>query len=224
VTPTIEAAWIAAGAAGFGVVSTATVAVVGFRSTKNATIRTIAGSTANTMASLAAAREDRLWEKRSAAYEEIIGVLTHRQLKRQHELRMYRLTEAGEQQLKDFFDSYDPPGWFESQARLLAYASNEVRRAFEATRRADLEASGLYQSYVTLAEDNRLAAASGHPGTATDGQTMIKARNAVNPAVQEADAKAEAVIKLIRDELRSKPASTSTALEPSIHRRRRRDR
>jgi hypothetical protein len=223
VTPTIEAAWIAAGVAGFGVVSTATVAVVGFRSTKNATIRAIAATTANTMATLAAAREDRLWEKRAAAYEEIIGVLTHRQMKRQHELRMYRLTEEGEQQLKDFFDSFDPPGWFESQARLLAYASDGVREAFEATRRADLQASGLYQSYVMLAEDNRLAAASGDPGAATDGETMIKARTAVNPAVEEADAKAEVVIKLIRDELRSKPASTTTALEPSIHRRRRRD-
>ena len=130
VTPTIEAAWIAAGATGFGIVSTATVAIVGFPSTKNATVRAISAGTANTMATLAAAREDRLWGRRAAAYEETIAALTHRQMKRQHELRMYRLNEEGEQRLKDFFHSYEPPGWFESQARLLAYASDEVQEAF----------------------------------------------------------------------------------------------
>jgi hypothetical protein len=222
VTPAIEAAWIAAGAAGFGVVSTATVAVVGFRSTRNATVRAIAASTANTMASLAAAREDRLWEKRAGAYEETLAALQYRQVKRQHELRMYRLDEDSEQQLKDFFASYEPPGWFQAQARLRAYASDEVWEAFEATRQADLEVWGLYRQYKMLAEDTRLAVESGRPGAAADGETMLRARRAVNPAVAEAETKDEAVTKLIREELRSKPESTSTALEHSVPRRRRR--
>jgi hypothetical protein len=222
VTPAIEAAWIAAGAAGFGVVSTATVAVVGFRSTRNATVRTITASTANTMASLAAAREDRLWEKRAGAYEETLAALQYRQVKRQHELRMYRLDEDSEQQLKDFFASYEPPGWFQAQARLRAYASDEVWEAFEATRLADQEVWGLYQHWQMLADSNRLAVESGHPGAAADGETMIRARRAVNPAVAEAEARDEAIIKLIREELRNKPESTSTALEHSVPRRRRR--
>jgi hypothetical protein len=224
VTPTIEAAWIAAGAAGFGVVSTATVAVVGFRSTKNATIRAIAASTANTKATLAAARRDRLWDKQGAAYEEVIAALQHRQMKRQHELRMYRLDEDSEQQLKDFFASYEPPGWFQAQARLRAYASDEVWEAFEATRRADLEVWGLRLRWSMLAEDARQAVESGNPGAAPDGEVMIKARRDINPALQEAEAKDEVVIKLIREELRSEPESTGMALEPSIRRRRRRDR
>ena len=223
-TPTIEAAWIAAGAAGFGVVSTATVAVVGFRSTKNATIRTIAASTANTMASLAAAREDRFWEKQTAAYEETLAALQYRQMKRQHELRMYRLDEDSEQRLKDFFVSYEPPGWFQAQARLRAYASDEVWEAFEATRQADFEVWDRYRQWKMLADDNRLLVESGNPGAVTDGQTTINARRAVNPAVEEAEARDEAVIKLIREELRSKPESTGMALEPSTGRSRRRDR
>jgi hypothetical protein len=59
-------------------------------------------------------------DKRGAAYEEVIAALQYRQMKRQHELRMYRLDEGSEQQLKDFFASYAPPGWFQAQARLRA--------------------------------------------------------------------------------------------------------
>jgi hypothetical protein len=73
-----------------------------------------------------------------------------------------------------------------------------------------------------LADSNRLAVESGHPGAAADGETMIRARRAVNPAVAEAEARDEAIIKLIREELRNKPESTSTALEHSVPRRRRR--
>lgn len=72
----------------------------------------------------------------------MIAALQYRQMKRQHELRMYRLDEDSEQQLRDFFASYEPPGWFQAQARLRAYASHEVWEAFEATRQADLEVWG----------------------------------------------------------------------------------
>jgi hypothetical protein len=111
-----------------------------------------------------------------------------------------------------------------TQARLHAYASDEVWEAFEATRQADLGVWGRYRQWKMLADDNRLAVESGRPGAATDGQTTTNARRAVNPAVEEAETRDEAVIKLIGDELRSEPASTSTALEPSTHCRRRRDR
>jgi hypothetical protein len=109
-------------------------------------------------------------------------------------------------------------GWFEAQARLVAYASDEVLDAFEATRQADLAVSGRYRQWLMLAEDNRLAVESGRPGTAHDGQTMIEARKAVGPALEEAEARDQALIKLIRDELRSKPeaAVTITEVPPSL--------
>jgi hypothetical protein len=214
VNPTVEAAWIAAGVAGLGIAGTATVAIAGFRSTKNATIRTIAASTANTMASLAAAREDRLWEKRAAAYEETIAALQYRQMKRQHELRTYRLPEDAEQQLKDFFDSYEPPGWFEAQGRLRAYASDEVQEAFEATRQADLEVRVLYDRWFMLTEQARTAMESGNFAAAPDGSLVVQARKGVNPALEEAEARDEAVIKLIRDELHRRPQSAVMAVPP----------
>jgi hypothetical protein len=64
-----------------------------------------------------------------------------------------------------------------------------------------------------LAEDNRLAVESGRPGAALDGQTMIKVRKDVGPALEEAEARDQALIKLIRDELRSKPEAAVTITE-----------
>ena len=142
-------------------------------------------------------------------------------MKRQHELRMYRLDEDSEQQLKDFFASYEPPGWFQAQARLRAYASDQVQEAFEATRQADLEVRVLYDRWFMLTEQARTAMESGNFAAAPDGSLVIQARRDVNPALEEAEAKDEAVIKLIRDELRSKPESADMALESSIGPRRR---
>jgi hypothetical protein len=215
VNPTVEAACIAAAAAGIGIAGTVTIAIAGFHSTKNATSQAIAAGIASTRATLAAAREDRFWEKQAAAYEEVIAALLYRQMKRQHELRMYRLNDAGEQQIKEFFSSYEPPGWFQAQARLRAYASDEVWEAFEATQKADIEVWGLYEQWKALAEHNRLAMESGRPGVAADGETTLNARRAVNPAVEEAEAREDVVVKLIREELRSKPESTGMALDPS---------
>jgi hypothetical protein len=220
VNPTIEAAWIAAGVGGLGIAGAVTTAIVGFLSTRNATTKTVAAGTASTTATLAAAREERLWERQAAAYEETIAALLHRQMKRQHELRMYRLTEDAEQQLKDFFASYEPPGWFQAQARLLAYASDDVRDAFEATRRADGEVRVRCDRWMAMSEQARLAVASGRPNAAPEGSVMVQARRDVNPALEEAEAKDEAVIKLIRDKLRSKPESIGMTLEPSARRRR----
>lgn len=70
VNSTVEAAWIAAGVAGLGIAGTVTATIAGFRATGSATGQTIEAGIASTKATLAAAREDRLWDKRVAAYEE----------------------------------------------------------------------------------------------------------------------------------------------------------
>jgi hypothetical protein len=194
VNPTVEAAWIAAGVAGLGIAGTVTTAIAGFRATRNATGQTIAAGIASTRATLTAAREDRLWEKQAAAYEEVIAALQYRQMKRQHELRTYRLTEGAEQQLKNFFDSYEPPGWFEGQARLDAYASDEVREAFGATRQADLEFRVLYDRWFMLTEQARTAMETGTFAAAPNGSLVVQARKDVNPALEEAEARDQAVI------------------------------
>ena len=107
---TIEAAWIAAVSAAVGVGGTVTIGVVGFRSSRNSANQAIAAGAAATAATNAA-REDRLWEKHAAAYEDTLRGLLYRQAKRRHELRTYRLPEDDEQQLGDFFAGDEPAGW-----------------------------------------------------------------------------------------------------------------
>jgi len=205
VQPQVEAAWIATGTGSVGIISTAVIAYLGFRNSRKATEATIAGGSANTVATLAAAREDRLWEKRAAAYEETLAELRHRLMKRRHDLRGYRMDEASEQQLKEFFDSYHAPGWFQAQARLTAYASDPVLAAFEASEQAHHEVWARYQRYRMMADDNKRATETGQFGSAHDGEETLAARRAVDPAVEEAEAQDQALIKLIRDELRSIP-------------------
>lgn len=209
VDPTIQAAWIAAGVAGgvgvLGIAGTVVTSVVGSRNTRKATEKTVDAGTANTRATLDAARDDRLWEKKCAAYEETIAGIMHRQQKRRHDLRGYRLDDASEDQLKAVFDAYDPPGWFEAQARLAAYASDLVLEASHDANAAHREVRVCYQRYSMMADDNKLASASGQIGLAHGGEETLAARRAVDPAVDDADAKDARLIMLIRDELRSKP-------------------
>ncbi len=217
VDPTIEAAWIGAGVGGgvgfLGIVGTVVTSAVSSRNTRKATERTVEAGAAHTRATLAAAREDRLWDKQCAAYETTLADVRHRQMKRRNDLRGFRWDEKSEQQLKEFFEGYEAPGWFQTQARLLAYASPSVLDAFEASERAHLEVRKLYLRYSMMADDNREAAQTGRPGLAHDGRGTVDARHAVDPAVEAAEAADEGLIKLIRDELRSKPVA---AMPPAI--------
>ncbi len=203
--PTITAAWISGGVGAVGVVGTAVTAWIGSRSTRKATEQAIAAGADNTRATLAAAREDRLWEKRAAAYETTVEALLYRQQKRYDELRTFRLDEDSEQKIADFFASYQAPGWFETQARLVAYASDATRDAYEVSQRADSEAVARYQDYRLYAEDNKDALSSGNPEDAHDILTMRESRRAMGQAVREAMTTDELLIKVIRDELRSRP-------------------
>jgi hypothetical protein len=215
VDPTISAALISGGVGVLGVAGTAITAWVGSRNTRLATERTVAGGTASTVATLAAAREDRLWEKRAAAYEETVAGLLYRRRKRKDDLRMYRLDQEPEQQLKDFFSSYEPPGWFEARTRLIPYASDAVLDASNGSEGADQEVWNLYRQWLTLVEDNKRAVKSGSPWAAADDETMIKARREVNFALEEAETQDQALIKVIRDELRSKPEAAIVPVAPS---------
>jgi hypothetical protein len=223
VSATIEAAEIAAVATGvvsfLGMAATVITVRVTSRITREITKHTVEAGTANTRATLAAAREDRLWEKQCAAYEETLAEVRHRQMKRQHDLRMYRLDQDSEQHLKDFFGSYDAPGWFQAQARLTAYASEAVLDASKASERAHREVWARYQRYRMMADDNKLAAETGNQAMAHDGKATVQVRHDVDPAVEEAEAMDQALIKVIRDELRSKPeAAMVPAIEPAKRR------
>jgi hypothetical protein len=206
VDPTIAAAWITGGVGALGIAGTVVTAWIGSRNTKLATERTIAAGNATTAATLAAAHDAWLREKQSAAYEETLAGLLYRQAKRSHDLRGYRWDEATEAQLKEVLDRSQPPGWFQTQGRLNAYASDAVREAFEETVRADSMVRRHYEHWQVLHEGAKVAAESGLMDVAArDSDEAVKARKDIPPALGEAQERDQALIKLIRDELRGKP-------------------
>jgi hypothetical protein len=224
VDPTIEAAWIGAAIGGgvgvLGIVGAVVTSVVSSNNTKKATEQTVAGGTTNTVATLAAAREDRLWEKRAAAYEETLTGLLHRQAQRHFELRKYREDNDTEKKLQQFYENYELPGLFETQGRLVAYASDVVMDAFNASRGAHAHVRVQYAHRAALRESARLAQETGRLEGVPDAGTMLDAGRQLDGALEAADAADDALIKVIRDELRSKPeAATLPAPVPVVRRR-----
>lgn len=209
--PTIAAAWITGGVGALGIVGTVVTSVVGSRNTRKATEQAIEASAANTMATLAAAREDRLWEKRSAVYEETLAALLYRGDK-----RFWGVAGAWDkgaaEELRNAYDEYRSTTWFERRGRLYAYASEAVRAASEAALQADVKASTL--SYA--AEDFRKA-----PDLLPNaGEILKKITEDLNSAHQEVRDADDVLIKVIRDELRSRPeaAVPPPANLPAVHR------
>ena len=101
------------------------VAVVGFVTNMHTTTRT-----------LDAARDQRLWERQAEVYEEILAFCAYRQASRQ------RITSLGDSPdiqaaLQRLLGSYEPPSWFQMQARVIAFGSAEVEQAFRNARVAD---------------------------------------------------------------------------------------
>lgn len=203
--PTVAAACISGGVGALGIVGTAVTAWIGSRNTRRATEQAIAAGVNNTRATLAAAHEARLWEKRAAAYEENLIGLLHRQARRVHDLRGFRWDEETEKQMESVLDSYDPPGSFEMRGRLVAYASDAAMSAFNVASGAHGEVRGAYAHRDALKESARLAQASGRLEGVPDGDTMMTAHRQLNNALEAAGDADDALIKVLRDELRSKP-------------------
>jgi hypothetical protein len=186
-----------------------------------ATERTVEAGTADNRATLAAAREDRLWEKRAAAYEETLTGLLHRQAKRHFDLRNYRVAEEEEQKLKQFYENYELPGIFETQGSLVAYASDAVMDAFTASRGAHAKVRVQYSHRAALRESARLAQQSSRLEGIPDSETMTDAQRQLDNALQAADAADDALIEVIRDELRSKPESAMPTVSVTVPAKRR---
>jgi hypothetical protein len=219
VDPNIAAAWITGGVGALGIAGAVVTAIVGSRNTGRATEATIAAGAATTTATLAAAREDRLWERRCAVYEETLTGLLHRQANGREDLRMYRWDEVTERQVKDFVAGYEAPGFFEANSRLLAYGSDVVIDASNASAYTHAEVRRLYGQYRMMADDSKQAAEAGNPWAAADAETMTKARREVNLGLEAAETQDQALIKVIRNELRSKPeAATLPAALPTRRR------
>jgi hypothetical protein len=211
VDPTIAAACITGGVGALGIAGTVVTSVVGSRNTRKAAEQAIAAGAASTSATLAAAREDRLWEKRCAAYEETLAALLYRRDKRFWGVAG-AWDKAAAKELRNAYDEYRSTTWFERRGRLYAYASEAVRAASDAALQADVKASTL--SYA--AEDFRKSALDLLPNA---GETLQKITDGANSAHNEVRAADDALIEVIREELRSRPeAAMPPAQVPAVHR------
>jgi hypothetical protein len=218
--PQIAAALISGGVGAVGIVGTAVTAWIGSRNTRDATEQAIAAGADNIRATLLAAHDAWLREKRCAVYEETLRELLHCQSKRRHELRGYRWDKASEEQLKDFYDAYEPPGFFEWRSRLAAYASDVVIAASNAADKAHGEVRARCSQLEALREQIRTAQLNGTPQSAPSGETMMNANRQINSALEEAESADDALINIIREELRSKPeAIMPPPARPAVRRR-----
>jgi hypothetical protein len=218
--PTITAAWITGGVGAVGIAGTVVTAIVGGRNTRQATEITVAAGAATTTATLAAARDDRLWDKRCVVYEETLADLLRRQAKRRQDLREGQFDQATEAQLEAIHDD-DLLGLLGllEQGRLTAYASDAVLGAFLAASRAHGEVLFHYRRYRMTVDAVKRQAEATH-GMADGSKETVEAHKVVSTAVEEAEVHDQALIVLIREELRSKPeAAMLPASEPPRRRR-----
>jgi hypothetical protein len=124
-----------------------------------------------------------LWEKRAAAYEAILAAIRHRAMTRAFQLGMYQIPEEANQQAVDSIRELEPPGLFETEGRLFAYGSDDVLAAYDATQEADRQVVDRYLTWKALGEH----------------------REAIDEALQLAERKEQALLQLIRSELRRRP-------------------
>jgi hypothetical protein len=200
----VETAAIISGCFAIGSVGlTAYVAVKGFRSTRDATDKTIEAGNKDTIRALNASRDDRLWERRAAAYEETIAYLLYRQHKRDFRSPYHIMGRDLDTATRFWFGDYHPPGSFEIRGQLVAYASDAIVAAYKESVSADNEASfrfsfwkGIYDSFKDR----------GDLVSSNDDPEQLDAKDKLKDAEKKAEEKDRALITLIRSELHSRPS------------------
>lgn len=163
--PLVEAAWIAFSGAFVGVGGTVIVGVSGFRSVRNATVRTVQ-----------AAQEDRLWHKKAEAYADALAATSAR-AKWLSELmgtaRKVRDDAGGIaflQQLPEGLPGQSEQEWLNLQGRLRAYGAPEVLQAYNLAYEMTHRAAGTYRFWR---------------GVVTDGLALLAGPLAGKPGVSE---------------------------------------
>lgn len=205
--PYVEPALIAGGVSLLSLGGTVWVALAGFRNTRKATTQTVEAGTADTVLALDAARGDRLWHKQTASYEETNAYLLFRQVKRR-----YELSPAADQPppraIEELFSHHKAAEWFAIQGRLVTYAEDVVVDAYNAAHFADSKVYMLYRTWKELKQQSEDYIAAGDVASAQDGAAGLgAAADAIGPALKDAEEKDQALIKLIRRELRRKPSA-----------------
>jgi len=194
------AAWIGGGAAIVSGGWTALVAITTTRTARRTNQATIDAAAENTKRALDAARDERIWEKRAEAYLDAMRFVRHRRDVYDDITRLFRYDEATEERIKKWLDSFQLPDIRGIEIRLLAYASQPVIDAMNASGAAHEHMTRAHQDWTTAMNQ----ATKGVPGAPTDAQ-VAEARAAIEPAAKEATAKEEALLDAIRADLHSRP-------------------
>lgn len=147
--PTVAAALI-------GVSGVVIVGVAGF----GATIWT-------TRKTLQHARNDRLWDKRAEVYVDALAAVHYRNAKRERDMRTWPMSPDDDRQEEAFLATYTAPDWHQLEARLLAFASQPVISAAQASSTMHQRAMSAHRS---------------HPGDEAAQERAQQARKAANGA------------------------------------------
>jgi len=209
VDSTIAAAIITAISSGaiaaLGIFGTLRAASKGAESTREATARANTAALDTTRLTLAAEHERRLWERRAEVYVELLAESAHQQAGREYKLKSFRRDEATEKAIADVIRSYVPRPWFELEARVRAFASEQVIVAYDTARRAHMTAFAIDEAWQEM-----VAEATSVPGgpaaqQLASGEPMgLKVKDALTTA-HSADT---ALMEAIRAELHSRPGSS----------------
>ena len=181
----------------------AVVAVAGYR----AAVRT-------TRMALDAARSDRRWDRKAAAYHDAIAYLSDRRAKRQAYLRAGRAREDKDG-LGEYFASYNAPRWFDVSAALLTFATPDVLDALLEANSADSRARRAYEQWKHDDElKQRHDQIEGAPGREAEATFVMEALATFQAQLREAETSEDALMEAMRDDLHKNPSDDHPAPRP----------
>jgi hypothetical protein len=131
-------------AATIGVGGTVIVGVAGFSAAIWTTRKTIQH-----------ARDTRMWDKRSEVYVDALAAVHYRQTKRERDMRTWRLPYEDDRHEAAYLANYTQPDFHQLEGRLLAFASQPVITAVQASSTAHMYSMSARQSMLDDAAKDR---------------------------------------------------------------------
>jgi hypothetical protein len=211
----IEAAWIAAGSGITGVVvgvtATAFVAIRGYRNTERITDKTVRAGTADTIRALDAARDGRLWDKETAAYELTLSELTRMQISRIN--GQFSVKGPDARIMGEYLAQRESEGWVRAKGMLLAYAPQAIHDALDESVDCYAQAVGILSQLTTLKthRENEDSAERGR----RMGQVTVFLDQLMDVVI-EADKKDQALANTIRAQLGGAPLQLPLPSRPGL--------
>jgi hypothetical protein len=171
---------------------TAAVAIAGF----------VHGSNLNRQ-NLRAQGQRQFADQREAAYEQAIAYLLYRKEKRWYHLNRDRVGEASQREIRKVLKGYDQTQWFESNAKLVLYASETVRDAVDDANKAHAEVMRCDREWKRcLGEIRKIADEQGQsaiPTTLVDLEAAT--RKETQTALEESGRLEDALVDALRKDI-----------------------